>query len=186
MESTITMQNVKLDIPLYSQHTADVPEEWRRQACGITVLKMALEYLASDHSLIRANKRIVVPSTGELIEEGVALGGYLERVGWKHDALVALAEKYGVEAHRAEFKDDKQRGVKELRRALEEEVLPAVSVSTDHNNPSTFHLVALTGYDENGFFYNDPAHDETKGKDQFIPYADFERTWRGLSVFFGA
>jgi hypothetical protein len=157
------------------------------RACGVAVLKLALEYLTADYSLIRANKRIVVPDAGELIAEGVAIGGYLDGVGWRHDALVALAEKHGVAAHRAEFKSDKQKGVEELRQALGRGEVPAVSISTDHKDPSTFHLVALIGYDENGFHYNDPAcagAREDRGK--FVSYDGFEKIWRGLVMFFGA
>ncbi|MCI0620032.1 C39 family peptidase [Candidatus Wolfebacteria bacterium] len=174
-------EKVVLDVPFYSQNGDDVPEEWHGRACGITVLKMALEYYTS----VLQNTSIRIPDVGKLIGEGVAMGGYLDNVGWKHDALVALAKTHGAQAHRAEFKNDKQKGVEELQQALGRGEVPAVSISTDHTDPRTFHLVALTGYDEKGFFYNDPARGATEGKEKFILYDDFQKVWRGLAVFFG-
>jgi len=168
---------MKLNVPFYTQYADDVPQEWRARACGIAVLKMALAY---QH---RASGE-EIPSIRQLIEEGVASGGYMDSVGWRHDALVLIANKYGVHAYRKEYKDDKRGGIEELKQALKQETVPAVSVSTNHNNASTFHLVALTGYDGDGFSYNDPARNVEEGKSKYISYADFERLWRGLVIFY--
>ncbi len=68
---------------------------WAPRACALAVLKMAIETFTSHR-----------PTLWQLVQEGLALGGYTVRdtagrwvdAGWYVDAQVALAARYGVRA----------------------------------------------------------------------------------------
>lgn len=165
---------MQFDIPFYSQHDESIPEKWRKSGCGCTALKMALEYLVGEET----------PSVSELIMEGASSGAYIDGIGWRHDGLVALAKTYGTNSYREEFKNDKNLGVESLKEKLEKGHTPIVSIARDHNDSSTFHLVPLTGFDDNGFYYNDSSYDtKEEGKGLFVGLEDFLKLWRGLAIF---
>jgi ABC-type bacteriocin/lantibiotic exporter with double-glycine peptidase domain len=160
-----------MSVPFYSQHAADVPEEWRRRACGVIALRMALAHFGKE------------VSPAELIEAGVAAGAYDPKFGWRHDGLVALAQAHGVEASRKEFKKNLDEGIAHLRAAVIAAQVPIVSLRVEGMTDT--HLVALVGADTNGFFYNDPALDSATGQNIFVSNVEFSRRWRGLAIFIG-
>ena len=181
-----------LNVPFYSQYAPEVPVEWRRRSCGIAALHMAL---AAKHAA-------GVIGTDSLIEAGVASGAYIPGIGWKHDGLVALAEMHGVKARRAEFGIRRfprrvrsfaalvpdlfaYSGMHELRHALDQGVIPIVSLTTD---TADTHLVTLTGYgrgSESGFYYHDPAGEEADNANRFMDSGAFAKRWRQLALFIG-
>jgi hypothetical protein len=181
-----------LAVPFYSQYAPEVPVEWRRRACGIAALHMALA--AKDASgAIR---------TDSLIEEGIASGAYVPGIGWKHDGLLALALAHGVPAYRKEFGTRKfprrfrtllspiahwfaGNGVHILRKTLDRGAIPIVSLTTGSTDT---HLVVLTGYEKGnaaGFYYHDPAGEEKDNKNRFMDGATFAKRWRQMALFIG-
>ncbi len=160
-----------MPVPFYSQHAEDVPLEWRHRACGIIALRMALAHFGKE----------VSPT--ELIETGVATGAYDPKFGWRHDGLIALAQKWGVKAERKEFKKNLEEGSVYLRESLANGQVPIVSLRVEGITDT--HLVALVGADANGFLYNDPALDATTGSHLAISNVDFLRRWRALAIFVG-
>lgn len=160
-----------MPVPFYSQHAENVPEEWRRRACGVIALRMALAHFG------------VEVSPAELIEAGVASGAYHEGIGWRHDGLVALAQSHGVRASRKEFKHNSGEGIAYLHEAFAAGQVPVVSLRVDGMTDT--HLVPLVAADENGFHYHDPALDVATGTNLFILDSEFLRRWRGLVIFIG-
>ncbi len=163
---------MKLDIPFYSQHDSNVPEEWRHRACGVVSLRMALESKTG---------KVFEPKI--LIEKGVEEGAYIQGVGWKHDGLVRLANENGCEAYRKEFSDSAE-GIEYLKQVFDKGEIPIVSVRFVDSKDS--HLITLCGYTDEGFFYNDSAKmNETDGKGAFIKTEEFVQIWRKLAIFVG-
>ena len=165
------MQN---SVPYFSQYDTTIPEEWRPRACGVVSLAMALGFILK--------KEIVAP---ELIEEGLKINAYHGVLGWRHDVLVELANNRGAHAHREEFKKDRelQVGIEKIKRVIENKGVPIVSIIVPDMHDT--HLVPLTGFNNDGFFYHESAK---KSNDQEVEYVfisniDFETRWRRLAIF---
>lgn len=174
---------MKLNVPYYSQYSAEVPEDWQPRSCGIVALRMALAFVTH-----------AAPTPQDLINEGVARGAYLSGIGWKHDGLVSLAEKYGARAHRREFKGRRgtwrlvmrvtgavhaRQGLSYLRRALKEGTVPIVSIRVEGSRDT--HLVPLVGFDQHGFTYHEPAAED--GANRTMTTTEFLHAWRRLAIF---
>lgn len=181
--------NMKLQVPFYSQYSSDVPKDWQNKACGIVAIKMALEA-----------KGVQVPTTPVLIEEGISAGTYRKGIGWTHDGLVEMTQRYGVSAYRKEFRNRFERhfpflrpvfakwyaprGYESLERTLESGSLPIVSVQSV--TPGYTHLFLIVGFDDEGVLCHDPAKQSAEtgayihmSRDKFIKH------WRRLAIFVG-
>lgn len=183
---------MKLDIPFYSQHTLDVPEEWRRRACGVLTLRMALAYLL-------AHKGRPVPSTEQLIHEAEAIHGWTED-GIDHEALIRLAHNYGIPAYREEFRSVSvdpehnsfepseystemlEYGIGRIYEAVKNGQVVLASVPRTLTEGGTPHAVVIVGFEEGetpGFYYHDPDYDTAdEGAFRFIDVESFKALWR--------
>ncbi len=167
------MQN--LPVPYLSQYDFSLPEIWRPRACTIVNLFMALSYYG----------KLEGRTINELLDEASAVGGFCER-GWKHDVIIELAKKYGVPAHREEFRNKdpeeetrlRNEGYEKIRKSHERNGLPIVSLK---KNNGSYHTVLVVGSDERGFLYHDPE----VGPNLCMPKEDFMSSWRGLAMFIG-
>jgi len=206
---------LKLKVPYYSQLKDVKDETWQKKACGIVALKMLLEYGVGEKL-----------DADELIKEGIAINGYLESVGWKHDGLVELADRHGLILIRKEYKNNNLRAhlaveppsgqllgaaldnggsfedsVADFKNLLQAGHPCLVSIATDFNDKSTFHLVLLAGFEANpaplvgrdaqgkdggalvGFYYHDPnAESQETGAYKYITIEDFKKYWRRLAI----
>lgn len=161
----------------------DDAKYWERSSCGVLCVGMAAEYFG------------VRRTTKQLIDAGVALGGYRDDVGWSHTGLVELAQSLGLNAQKAEL------GSKELRRTIDVNQLAIVSVKPGFRTKRTLrewlrfwrrtggHLVTVIGYRAEGSkiegFY--VHHTSAFGKDwknYFVPMRTFlgASTNRGILV----
>lgn len=195
--TSITKDTMRKEVPYFSQYDEDIPEEWRKRSCGITSLRMALG---------AALPGVPLPTVRELIEEGVESGAYIENVGWSHQGLVNLAEKYGARAFRGEYRMRPQRylpnmlksflnkfllsrGVATLYASIEVGLVPIVSVTVE--GKADTHLVPLVGFGseggEVGFYYHEPAAEPGQADAQFrfMNIKDFSKRWRRLAIFVG-
>lgn len=164
-------------MPFISQYSDDIPSEWRSRACGVTALAMAMA---------TGGKSVPVQ---ELIEEGLQRGAYLSGIGWKHSGLVNMAANRGFKAYRKEFrrlgpfKGFPYKAVRwYLRKSLAKGIVPIVSLSFDEVEDT--HLVALTGFDEGGWFYNDSSKlSREDGFNRYMSDKEFARLFRRLAIF---
>lgn len=162
---------MKLDVLYYSQHRYIKDENWQRRACGLTCLKMVLDF-----------HRVETPEINEFLKLALEKGAYHLTNGWIHDKLLAIAESFGMEAHRKESME----GEDELKDSLDRGNPVIVSIKAKRFSPDfegKFHQIVLTGYDENGYFYNDSDYQESEGKDLFVSNEIFEKYWRKMGIF---
>jgi hypothetical protein len=165
------MTNKLLTVPFYSQYIDIADPHWIIRSCGITCVKMALDYFGAK-----------TPALDDLIKEAVAMGAYGDS-GWYHDGLIAVAEKYGKEDM------DNKDGVLELFNALENGSLVIVSVVQRLLGRKKYHQVLLVGYRESehglqGFYYHDPAStDREQGKGLYVNLDVFKVYWRNKAIF---
>lgn len=178
-----------LPVPYYSQHRDVEDAIWRPRACGMTCLKMVLDYYAPKLD-------IEVPSLDDLIEEGISIEGYSAH-GWIHDKLVLIAHNYGMPAYREEFrtiiptrqKALATRGLRKILDFLHEGKPVIVSVEGNFEDGGDFHQVVLVGFEKEGsvdtIIYHEPAAQDETGKNRRVAKETFLKHWRNLGIFIG-
>lgn len=137
---------------------------WAWRSCGIVGLQMIL---------LTELKKNFDKKTMELINEGLELGGYdvVTDTGWYHEALVKLAQKYGLEARLEKF-------ISSLGIALELKKENFVLASI--KSPTGGHLLLVYGvrFDKEGnlegLIVHDPNNYKGPGEAKFIPRVEFE------------
>lgn len=92
-------------------------QHWEKSSCGILCLKMTIDA----HLLTKAKSLSL--SIAEYIKKGVAIGAYIDSVGWSHNGLAQLTKEFGFEAF-----NRKRVSAAELREALKQNFLPIVSI----------------------------------------------------------
>ncbi len=186
---------MKLEIPYYSQKLDIVDEEWQDKACGITSLKMALDFIVG-----------IEINIDKLIKESTFIGEHLKE-GVSHETLVILARNYGINAYRQEFKSHKidietnsgeisqyedsivNSGIEKIEEQLNNSLPVVVSAIKKFKEKDKPHLVILIGLEENakgiiGFYYNDPDSDTIDGgKSLFVDIKTFKKGWRKMAIF---
>jgi len=189
---------MKLGVPYFSQQRDVEREEWRSRACGVTAIKMTLDFYAPKNAV----------AIDDLIDEGVVIGGYGEH-GWIHDGLVILARNHGLNAYRQEFKsmtiDPSKRtgrvnerehelaesGIKKITRVLESGMPVIVSIHGGFKSGGGHHIVVLTGVNAgkeeetvNGFYYHEPnSNDSASGMYAYVDRETFKKHWRKMAIF---
>jgi len=172
-----------MNVPYYSQMKDVRDPYWKNKACGIVVLKMALDYF---------NGKITTPNLEELINEGQKIGAFSSQ-GWIHDGLVFIAHNHGLPAHKEEFRSTDPKwqenlqeiGLIKIKKNLKENNPVVVSVTKQFALNGAHHLVLLTGADDEGFYYHDPDSQKSQtGANLFIEEAKFLKNWRRLAIFF--
>lgn len=168
-------------IPLVDQLEAS-DKFWKYRACGVATLKMMLVYQNKDLNRI---------SLDELIREGVELGAYVEDVGWRHQGLVDLAQKYGVSlTFQKEFfktEKDKTKGLKIINKGLRSKRPVAVSVHPGFNGQKDSHLLLIAGMRlknklATGYHIRDPF-EGIRGHKYFVTKKEFLDGWRGGMIW---
>lgn len=174
---------MKLKVPYYSQKIDVKDSEWKDRACGITCLKMVLNFYGKG-----------APALDELIELGVESGAY-GKSGWIHQGLVDVADRFGLTIESREFKSGdeseslREEGVRQIIKSLKEGVPVLVSVVKKFKYSDKFHMVVLVGTEgdeENpeGFYYHDPDADaEKEGENLFVSIEMFRKHWRRMAIF---
>lgn len=153
--------SAQLDVPSYNQMELGYP-----LGCEIISLAMMIDYSASTplelDSFVAEMPRDNDPAKGYRGDPASTSYGWTILPG----ALAPLTEKYlgsAVDMSACELSDLK------LQLASGAPVLVWVK-----GLGWAVHCVCLTGYDAEGFYYNDPANG---GKDVFIAYEEFDAIW---------
>lgn len=165
-----------LTVPFYSQYMDIHDPHWMIRGCGITCIKMALDYFGAK-----------TPDLDELIKKAVSMGAYGDS-GWYHDGLIAVANEYGADAWRKEDMDNKE-GIKEMLDHIKAGGVVIASVVQRLLGRHKFHQVLLIGYRESedgflGFYYHDPmSSDREQGKGLYVEEDVFKVYWRNKAIF---
>ncbi len=184
-----------LDVPYLSQYKDTKNPEWRDGACGIAALKMVMDF-----------HKVTNLSVDELYQKGISLGGFLEGVGWYHYALAQLAKNLGFKAITRSWnineagqgklksqgfndedleimsKEQLEEGIFTLRNELLKNNPIVVPVPRGFKVGGSGHLVVLIGYDDEGFFVNDPDDLERGGEKIKVNFGDFSKVWTKRAV----
>lgn len=171
---------MNISVPYFSQYSDIADPYWRDRACAVACVKMVLEM-----------RGIASPALEALVKESAELFGYEPALGWKHDALVKIFEKYGLSAERKEFKEDGlfEKGISEIVSSLLKGSPVLVSAVKNFSEEKKFHIVLLVGYEKKdgeiaGFYYHDPAFEKAEdGANKFVPMDIFKKHWRRLAIF---
>lgn len=169
---------MKLNAPYVSQHLDVSGDYWQKRACGMTCVKMVLDFLKKD-----------APLLDDLIWQGVRIDGYGPS-GWLHNALVSIFDMHGIRAERKEFKNELfEFGLSEIMHSLEKGIPVIISAVKKFEIMDKFHMVLLVGFEKEagviqGFYYHDPdAEMREEGMNQFVSFEQFKKHWRRLAIF---
>lgn len=154
-------------------------DAWSKYSCGVCVLKMLMVFKKPELQDIPVKT---------LIYQVVQRNGYIENIGWRHQALVDLAAFYGVPMEfQKEFfntPEKKKTGIRIINDQLLRLKLPvAVSVLREFNVPDSAHLVLIDGLAKVGPFVTgykiiDP-YPGRRGNRYVISKKEFLSGWRG-------
>lgn len=144
------------DVPFESQYEGITDPAWQWRGCGITALRMVLNYWHLQDPVHAA------PSIGELFDVGMELGAYREGVGWIHRGLVETARRYGYDGFGADYAPNSPtpKGAEEAWEVLMKElergpVLASVYAGLDSHRGGG-HIVVVTGFQDGLVVFNDP------------------------------
>jgi ABC-type bacteriocin/lantibiotic exporter with double-glycine peptidase domain len=162
---------VLIEVPHYGQFLDIEDDYWKERTCGIVSLAMVLDYYD------------IAFDIKNLFGEALKIDNYDDKIGWKHQTIVDLAEKYGLLAERTE-----EQTIEKLLEALDNEEPVIISVYKNFNPSNGGHLIVLNGYfsaDGNleGFYVNDPIGNPYKNKDQFIKIDKFLVGWKKRAIY---
>lgn len=171
-------KEILLDLPLVNQKTDTRDSNWAEKTCGICSVKMVLEYISPEH------KGLEVMS---LVRKSLKEGGYIEKTGWKHSALVDIASDHGV---KMDFQKkflkkagERKRGLVFIERNIRNKKPVIVSIFWNFNPHRGGHLVVVRGLrlsDKRvlGYYIQDP-YPLKRGNNYFVTKKEFLKGWRG-------
>jgi ABC-type bacteriocin/lantibiotic exporter with double-glycine peptidase domain len=170
IKNIIKMKKI-IDVSHFIQIYDVNSENWQKRSCGIVSLAMVLDYYG------------ISVNPDKLIELGLDNNGYIEGVGWEHQALCGLATYYGLKSHRSE--DDT---IDNLLSSLDRNEPVIISIFKEWDQSNGGHIVVLNGFyasdDELlGFYVNDPVGASYKHKDEFIPLDKFVVGWKKRAIY---
>lgn len=171
-----------IEVPHYAQYIDVSDPHWQERTCAIVSLVMVMSYYGVEVDLKEA---IEIGQNIKVKDKTGTVDGYDPRFGWRHDAIVGLAEHYGFEAHRTE--DD---SIENLLETISRNEPVIVNIYKNFDPKEGGHLAVLTGFfsdDKAGeiisYFVNDPIGVPYKYKNQGIPGEVFEKGWKKRAIY---
>lgn len=166
-----------LSVPYLSQYRDISNTLNAHRSCGMTCLKMVLEYNKRDESPLE-----------ELVSRYIIDETAYGPSGWKHDFFVEFLQKHNLSAHRKEQMSEE--GIEEIVQAILQGNPVMASVVQHLFDKKLFHIVLIVGVrmGDNGqtlgFFYHDPGRlvDEA-GANQYVSLETFLDYWRRMAIF---
>lgn len=172
-----------LEVPHFAQYIDVEEPHWKERTCAIVSLVMILNYYGKDVEVEEAMERgFKIPVKDPKL--GI-VGGYDPNFGWRHDAIVGLAQYYGFESYRTE-----NDSIEHLLESLAKDEPVMVNIYKNFDPKEGGHLAVLTGYYVNektgeiiSLFVNDPVGVPYKYKNQGIPYDVFMQGWKKRAIY---
>jgi len=188
----LKLDNMKLDIPFFSQLDSDVPVDVQRISCALASTKMVIRYKGETISF------------SDLQKEAQIIGGK-QRAGWSHETVVRIMRNHGVPAYAQEFfgqtidLKDEQRVLSELSKQFKLDGFEKIKKSISNQNPVLVsvsagfsknevlrkslnietHVVVLSGFEDDVLTIHDPIFDAPT----IVSREHFMKYWRGLAIF---
>lgn len=166
------------EVPFSSQYADLGHHEWRARGCGITALKMVMDYW---HVRDQANR---TESLDALLQAGLAQGAHIANIGWSHAGLVRLAKHYGYEGFHADWaqKGPTPKTPDDAWAALEAElehgpVMASVYAGLDPDRAGG-HIVVVTGFSDGLVAFNDPEEMTEREGRKFLTLERFLRGFK--------
>jgi hypothetical protein len=171
-------KNKIISIHYINQLTDTKDEFWKDKSCGICSIQMLISFKKPE---------VVKVPVMELLDRCKEIGGYMENVGWRHDALVKLAKEYGVDADYQKVfygrEKTKEEGLRFIDKKLlkGEPVMASICFAFDPSKGG--HLVIINGYEKEGkditgYHILDP-YPNKRGSEYMVSQDEFLRGWRG-------
>jgi len=184
------MKEIFIDVPVCNQR--NLPPEWAWRGCAICSLWMLLKWhgkyrLAKPQGNPVRQGYPVAVLPAELLKEGLAINGYLENVGWKHNAIVELAAQHGLLMDYAKkffySDEEKERGLKLIAAKFYDGKPVIASIFKELNHSKDGHMVVIRGMKEFsgsviGLDIQDPDP-SWRGHNYFLSRQEFFDGWRG-------
>ncbi|MDB5260691.1 MAG: hypothetical protein JWN37_922 [Candidatus Nomurabacteria bacterium] len=162
------LDNLKLEVPYYSQYIDISDPFWMLRGCGAVSLKMVLDF-----------HRVPTPDLVMLCNELKDRGGYHMENGWIHDQLVEYVCEKGMHAERKEGLTS----LKEILNSLENGNPVIASVEKRVLEQKRFHMIVVTGYENGMIIYHDPEYtNKERGQNRSCTQAEFMNYWRGMVI----
>lgn len=144
-------------------------------ACGITCLYITIKTFKVDTQL---------PSLEEMVNDGKKNpDAYVKGIGWVHQYFVETAKEYGLDAYRkAPF------STQEIKNELDNGKLIIASCNRNFlGRVVSTHMIVVTGYSPDGFYYVDPASitKDQKNDHYLATYENFEKDYNNRSIIIG-
>lgn len=161
----------------------DEARYWERSCCGILCLRMAAEYFLRTEL-----------DTASLINQGLEVGAYTDRDGWRHSGLCELAEKLGLRATSGAF------SCEQLEKAVQDGGLAIISIKWAFEPEKSIkervlfwrkyggHLALVVGVKKNGaplegfYIHHTSIHQEYNWPARFIPLDTFKAGYTGRAI----
>lgn len=172
-----------IEVPHFAQYLDVEDKSWQERTCAIVSLVMVMSYFGTE---VDVNEAVEVGQSIKIKDPKRGMvGGYDPNFGWRHDAILALAKKYGFEAYRTE-----EDTVENLLESLSKNEPVIVNIYKNFDPKEGGHLAVLTGFfsdDKAGeiisFYINDPIGIPYKYKNMGIPYDVFMKGWKKRSIY---
>lgn len=157
-------------------------DAWSKYSCGICVAKMLMSFQKPE----LADIPIMT-----LLKRAFEKGGYIENIGWRHQALVNLVALYNVpmDFQKVFFdtQEKKNIGIKLINKKLDSGMPVAVSVLKEFDIPDSAHLVIVDGFYKIGPFIRgykivDP-YPGCRGNRYKVSKNEFLKGWRGGMIW---
>lgn len=177
------IKDVILTIPLVDQFKDNKDKKWKKKSCAICSAKMLIVF---------SNKNLAEIEIGQLINEAVKMGGYLEDIGWKHKTITDLAKKYGVKLKFIKkfpkTVKEKTRWLNKLGKSINNGKPVAVSIYHKLNKNNGGHMVVVNGVRRKnkvviGYHIQDPDK-SFGGNNYYLSKDKFLLGWRGGMIYF--
>ena len=171
------MKDIKIELPICDQYDKAHDPAWTYRICAICSLWM----------LLKLNDYKFNTSVMDLVKMGLAKDGYLENIGWKHSAIVELANDFGLELQYAKrffyTPEEKESGLLIINRNLENDQPVLVSVHGIKDS----HMLVVHGLRESGgkiigYHIQDPDG-HVHGHNYFLTKQEFLLSWRGGLIY---
>lgn len=171
------VNEIKIDVPLCNQYDDAHDESWAYRMCAPCSLWMLLKHHDPAFKL----------SPVELRDELMAADGYLENIGFKHQALAELATKYGLPLTYAKrffyTPEEKETGMAIINANLKKGQPVMISMFSHFNPGRSSHMVVIHGLQEfQGKiigYYIQSSDASFRGHNYFVTKEEFVPNWRG-------
>lgn len=177
------IKDIVLTIPLVDQLREVKDKKWNKNSCAICSIKMLIGF---------GNKNQVEVEIGQLLNEAIKMGGYLEKIGWKHKTITDLAKKYGVNlSFIKKFPktvQEKSKWLKKIEKSIVSNKPVAVSIYYKLSKKNGGHMVVVNGIRRKdkvviGYHIQDPDN-RFKGNNYYLSKNKFLLGWRGGMLYF--